>query len=306
MQTTLKSSFTLLGTGLHTGQPARMSVYPASAEHGIWFRRTDVTDRDNMIPARFDAVSNARLCTKIFNADGVGVSTIEHLMAALAGCGVHNALIDIDGPEIPVLDGSASRFVREILARGLRRLDSPVRALRILEPVEIMQGESVARLSPCAGFEMDYEIAFEDVAIGRQALRLDLANGAFVRELCDSRTFCRQSDVDAMRAAGLALGGTLDNAVVVDGARIVTPGGMRHPDECVRHKMLDAVGDLALAGLPILGCYTGIRAGHAMTNALLRKLFAAPMSYELVICDAGTVARLPGVGLSFDDLRHVA
>ena len=306
MQATLKSSINVLGTGLHSGQPARMTIHPASAEQGIWFRRTDVTGCDNMVPARYDAVAEARLCTPIINEAGVGVSTIEHVMAALAGCGVHNAIIDIDGPEVPVLDGSAARFVREIIGRGLQPLDRPVRAFRILEPVEVVRGDSIARLSPSDRFEIDFEIEFPDAAIGRQQLCLDMANGTFVRELCDSRTFCRQADVDAMRAAGLALGGTLDNAVVVDGEQILTPGGLRHRDECVRHKMLDALGDLALAGAPIIGRYTGIRAGHAMTNALLRKLFATPSAYRLETCDAATAARLPGVGVRVADLDRVA
>lgn len=306
MQLTLKAPVGFSGTGLHSGLPVRMTLRPASAEYGIWFRRTDIPGRDGLVPARWDAVVEARLCTRIANAAGVEVSTIEHLMAALAGCGVHNALIEIDGPEVPILDGSAAPFVRAILARGLVALDAPVRALRVLETVEVRDGAAWARLSPAETLEIDFAIDFADTAIGRQHKALSLANGAFVRELADSRTFCRKADVDAMRASGLALGGTYENAVVVDGAEVLTPGGLRHGDEPVRHKMLDALGDLALAGAPILGRYTGNRAGHAMTNRLLRALFARPQAFRMTVCGPDLEGRLPGAGVCRDDLLAVA
>ncbi len=255
-----------------------------------------------MIPARWDAVAEARLCTRLVNDAGVSVSTVEHVMAALAGCGIHNALIRIDGPEVPILDGSSAPFVSRFVNRGIRRLGAPVRAIRILRPVEVRVGEAVARFDPAENFEIDFRIEFTDAAIGRQRKALGMANGAFIHELCDSRTFCRQADVDAMHAAGMALGGTLENAVVVDGDKVLSPGGLRYEDEAVRHKMLDAMGDLALATCPILGRYTGIRAGHALTNRLLRALFAQPSAYRLVMCDALTAARLPGTGIGRADL----
>jgi UDP-3-O-[3-hydroxymyristoyl] N-acetylglucosamine deacetylase len=302
VQHTLKSPVTFTGVGLHSGKPARMRVQPASADYGIWFKRTDLNGRDAMIAARWDQVHPSKLCTLVENAAGVRVSTIEHIMAALAGCGIHNALIEIDGPEVPILDGSAMPFVEAILARGTRMLDVPVRAFRILERVEVSDGSSWARLDPSDMLEIDFSIDFTDPAIGRQRKTLNMANGAFVRELCDSRTFCRQSDVDLMRKNGLALGGTVENAVVVDGDRILSPGGLRHADEPVRHKMLDALGDLALAGAPILGRYTGHRAGHALTNRLLRQLFAQPGAYRLVEVGVNTGCKLPGVGLSRHDV----
>ena len=294
------------GVGLHTGARVRMTVHPASANHGIWFRRTDVIGRDAMIPAIWDAVMASRLCTVVENAAGVGVSTIEHIMAALAGCGVHNALVEINGPEVPILDGSAQPFVTAILGRGLRDLATPVHCLEILETVEVRDGDAVARLEPAKALQIDFSIDFTDGAIGQQRLRLSMANGAFVRELADCRTFCRQSDVDAMRANGLALGGTYDNAVVVEGDRILTPGGFRREDEAVRHKMLDALGDLALAGAPILGRYTGNRAGHAMTNRLLRALFARPEAFRVTECDAVRRRSLPGAGVRLTDIPAVA
>lgn len=279
-----------------------MVVRPAAADHGIWFRRTDVAGVDQRVPARWDAVSQTRLCTMIENADGVSVSTIEHIMAALAGFAIHNALIEIDGPEVPILDGSSVPFIEGFLASGIVEQDLPVRAVRILRPVEVREGDAMARLEPAEMQEIAFRIDFDDAAIGVQERRLNLANGAFVRELSDSRTFCRQADVDAMRAHGLALGGTMENAVVFDGDQVLSPGGLRHADEPVRHKMLDAVGDLALAGGPILGRYVGERAGHALTNRLLRALFADPSAFDVVDCGPRTVGKLPGVGVHAGDL----
>ncbi|MBV1866543.1 MAG: UDP-3-O-acyl-N-acetylglucosamine deacetylase [Marinosulfonomonas sp.] len=306
MQTTIKSAVTFSGIGLHSGALATVTINPASAEYGVWFRRTDIHDRDALVPARWDVVQQGRLCTKIENSAGVQVSTIEHIMAALAGCGIHNALIEIDGPEVPILDGSAAEFVFGILNRGVRELSAPVRAIRVLKEVEVREGEAVARLSPSDIFEINFHIQFEDAAIGQQEKSLNMANGAFVKELCNSRTFCRKADIQTMRDNGLALGGTLANALVVDGGTVMTPGGMRYEDEAVRHKMLDALGDLALAGAPLLASYSGYRAGHALTNKLLREFFARSDAYEMVQCDADTALRLPGVGVRRSDIPVAA
>ena len=305
MQTTLKTDVTFEGTGLHSGEAVRVVLHPAAANTGIVFRRTDVTGQPTL-PADYRDVMISPLNTRLSNADGVTVSTIEHLMAALAGCGVHNVLIDVDGAEVPILDGSAVSFVRGIVSAGLTRLSAPLRAIEILRDVEVSDGGATAKLSPSTTLQIDFEIVFDDAAIGRQKKTLNMANGAFVRQLCDSRTFCRSADVDAMRANGLALGGTVENAVVVDGDKILTPGGLRHEDEAVRHKMLDALGDLYTAGAPLLGRYTGRRAGHALTNKLLRALFDRPEAWRFVTCDAKIAARLPGVGVSMADLDAVA
>ncbi len=291
------------GIGLHTGRPVRVVVRPASAEHGIWFRRTDIHGQDNMVQASYENVCDTQLCTKIANIAGTEVSTIEHLMAAFAGCGVTNALIDIDGPELPIMDGSASRFVREIMQAGIQHLTEPARVVRILSPVSVTIGDAVAALVPADTMEIDFSIDFEDEAIGAQSRRLGMANGAFVHELADCRTFCRQSDVESMQAQGMALGGSLANAIVVAGNYVLNPEGFRRADECVRHKMLDALGDLSLAGAPILGRYTGIRAGHGITNALLRKLFATPGAWELIEATPTILQRLPGAGVSLADLQ---
>lgn len=273
MQGTLSRSIAFKGVGLHGGKSARMTIRPAPPGCGVWFCRVDVTDRDQMIPARHDAVSDTRLCTVLSNAAGVSVSTVEHVMAALAGCGVDNALIDIDGPEVPIMDGSAQVFVDAIHATGVAFADAPRRALRVLSPVIVERGDARAELHPADRFEMAFTIDFEDAAIGRQSLSLGMGPGVFEDELADSRTFTRLAEIEQLRAHGLARGGSLDNAVVVDGARVLNPGGLRRADEFVRHKMLDAVGDLALAGAPIVGRYVGVKAGHGLTNLLLRALF---------------------------------
>lgn len=306
MQNTLKAPVTFDGVGLHSGAPARMVLRPAQAGFGIRFRRTDIELGNAVIPALWDRVERSPLCTRLVNEAGVSVSTVEHVMAALSGCGVNNALIDIDGPEVPILDGSSAPFVRGIMARGVQLQGAPVVALEILKPVSVEKDGARATLLPADGFEIEFHIDFADEAIGRQSKVLDMRNGAFARELCDSRTFCRQADVDAMREQGLALGGTLDNAVVVDGEEVLSPGGFRHTDEAVRHKMLDALGDLALAGGPILGRYVGERAGHALTNTLLRALFDTPNAVRMVVCDGEEAARLPGQGLVWAEIPQVA
>ncbi len=304
MQTTIKHPVRFTGVGLHSGKAVDMLVRPAQAGTGVVFYRKDLGQ--TAVPATWDRVQISPLNTRIVGDNGASVSTIEHLMAALAGLGIHNVAVDIDGPEVPILDGSAAPFVHALHAAGVRRLDAALRLIKVLAPVEVEMGLSRARLSPAEGFEISFDIDFADAAIGRQHRALDLANGAFVRELSDSRTFCRNADVIEMRKSGLALGGTLENAVVVEGDRVLTPGGLRHDDEPVRHKMLDALGDLFTAGAPILGRYEGKRAGHAMTNLLLRKLFSTEGAWCAVECDAVLAARLPGVGVRWQDLPAVA
>lgn len=306
MQTTLAASLTFEGQGVHSGRPARLVLRPAPAGHGVVFRRVDVRDADPLVPALWDRVTQGALHTRIANRDGTIVATIEHLMAALAGTGLHNVLAEIDGPEVPVLDGSAAPFVRAILAAGIRQQRARLRAIEVLGAVRVEQAGSWASLTPARGLTIGFHIAFADPVIGTQDLTLDMANGAFVRELCDSRTFCLRAEVDRMRAQGLGLGGTLHNAVVIDAGQVLTPGGLRHRDEAVRHKMLDALGDLALAGAPVLGHYHGHKAGHALTNRLLRTLFATPGAWRLTPVDPDLAARLPGAGLGPDDLAAVA
>lgn len=306
LQTTLKSPVSLVGTGLHSGHPAHLRLLPAAAGHGIWFCRTDVNDRDNYIQASFDNVTDTTLCTRIANVAGTEVSTIEHLMAALAGTGVHNTLIEIDGPEVPIMDGSSVCFVKEIVSAGLQILQAPVRAVRVLKEVSLNYDDVSVLLTPADQLEIDFSIDFSDPVIGVQSNRLTMSNGAFVRELSDCRTFCRHDDVVKMQSVGLALGGSLENAIVVDGDKVLNPEGFRRADECVRHKMLDALGDLALAGAPLLGRYTGMRAGHAATNKLLRKLFATPDAFEIITLSPEQERFLPGANIRDADLSKVA
>lgn len=312
MQKTVAKTISFDGVGLHSGAPVHMTIEPARANAGISFVRSDVaadaTDgRDAAIAARWDSVVPSKLCTLIRNDDGVEISTVEHIMAALAGCGINNAVVHVDGPEVPIEDGSAAPFVSAILSAGVSRQEGPTRALKILKPVEVVIGEATARLEVAETLEIDFHIDFEDAAIGVQTKNLVMANGAFIRELSNCRTFCRKAEVDWMQSNGLALGGIPgENAVVFDGAKVESGAGLRHDDEPVRHKMLDALGDLALAGAPILGRYVGVRSGHAMTNALLRALFATPGAWAFVTVDAATAQTLPGAGVTALDLAYCA
>lgn len=299
MQRTVARDIAINGIGLHGGKPVRLVVRPAAAGSGLIFLRTDLGGRIAVSSANW---VEASLCTILRNAQGDEVRTVEHLLAALHGCGVHNALIEIDGPEVPILDGSAAPFVRRILEAGLTEADVPLQVLRVLRDVTVRRGDARATLRPADEFRMSFDISFPDPAIGQQAASMGLHNGTFLRELSDCRTFCMRGDVEAMQANGLALGGTLENAVVFDDGHVLSPGGLRRRDEPVRHKMLDAMGDLYVLGRPLLGHYEGARAGHALTGLLLKALLADPKNYRLEQCDAQSRARLPGMGTSLRDL----
>ncbi len=231
--------------------------------------------------ARAGAVVQTRLNTVIGNAAGVTVSTIEHLMAALAALAVDNAVIELDGPEVPIMDGSALPFVQMIDHAGRRRQEAPRRYLEVLRPVEVADGDKRARLLPARRFELAFEIAFDSPVIGRQSVDLAVDEDSFRAELADARTFGFLHDVEALRRAGLALGGSLDNAVVVDGDRILNPEGLRRADEFVRHKALDAVGDLYVLGHPVIGRFEGLYAGHAINNAVVRALLGQPDAFRI-------------------------
>ncbi len=274
-QRTLKTAIGCVGVGLHLGCRVNVTLRPAPSGAGIVFHRTDLGIR---IPARFDWVDDTRLCTVLARPDqpAARVGTVEHLMAALAACGVDNAVIDVDGPELPVLDGSAAPWVFLIDCAGVAALNANARAVQVLRAVRVEDGEAFTELRPGAAscLDMAMSIDFEAPAIGRQALSLVLDEAAFRSELSAARTFTQAHEIAGLRAAGLAKGGNLDNAVVVDGARVLNPAGLRRPDDFVRHKMLDAVGDLALAGAALQGRFIGHRSGHTLNNRLLRALFA--------------------------------
>lgn len=274
MQHTLRKDATITGTGLHSGADVRMTLRAAPADAGIVFVRTDVTDRDNVIPARWDHVVDTRLCTMLGNAAGVTVGTVEHLMAALRGCGVDNVIVELDGPEVPVMDGSSEPFVQMIDEARLQAQAVPRRVIKILREISIEVDGKIARLRPSDGSHFSGSIAFDHPAIGAQMRDVQLLNGNFRHDIAAARTFGFLTEVEMLRKKGLALGGSLENAIVLDHDSIMNPEGLRHEDEFIRHKLLDAIGDLYLAGAVIEGAYESNRPGHAMNNALLRALFA--------------------------------
>ena len=302
LQTTLKQEIKCDGIGLHSGSKVSLKIKPSAAQYGIWFRRTDINTKDNMVAAHYLNVSESELCTTLSNESGVTISTVEHLMAAFAGCGIQNALVEVDGPEIPIMDGSSDWFVRKIISAGTKQLIEPLRVIHVKKEISVKTDNSFASITPFSELSISFEIDFEDEAIGYQKKSLNMANGSFVKELCNSRTFCRNSDVEAMKKNGLALGGSLDNAIVVSGEKVLNPEGFRYTDECVRHKMLDVLGDLALAGVPIIGAFKGSKSGHSLTNKLLRKLFSDSSAFEMSVCSEKTASVLPGVGIVKDDL----
>lgn len=282
MQKTLEKAVSVNGVGLHSGSQVCMTLRPAPGDHGVVFVRTDIGDRDNRIPATYDRVVDTRLCTVIANSVGVSVGTIEHVMSALRGCGVDNVVIELDGPEVPIMDGSAIPFVEMIDDAGLRVLPQPRRAIQVLKDVEIIDGDKVVRLSPANGFVFGGSIEYAHPMIGLQTHSTKLVNGNYRHDIASCRTFGFASEVEYMRKNGLALGGSLDNAIVLSDTAVINEEGLRFADEFIRHKLLDAIGDLYLAGGPILGAYDGFKGGHALNNQLLRKLFATPDAWARV------------------------
>ena len=272
-QRTLKRAVKCEGIGLHSGASINLSLKPAPSGTGIVFQRTDVEVGHSRIQARWNHVVDTRLCTVIANEHGIRVGTIEHLMAALAGCGVDNVIVEVSGPEVPVMDGSSEPFVLLIECAGVIDQDQPRRIIRILKTVMVEDGDAQASLSPAPSFSLDFQVHFEGTAVSQQSLRVGMKNGAFCKEIARARTFGFLSEVKALQAAGLGKGGSLGNVIVVDGHKILNKDGLRFEDEFVRHKILDAVGDLFLAGGAIIGKFSGNRSGHALNNALLRALF---------------------------------
>lgn len=277
-QQTINFPVVCAGVGVHSGARARIVMKPAAAGSGIRFRRTDCTGVDNEIVARGDFVTEVQLGTTLTNEAGVSVATVEHLLAACAGIGVDNLLIEIDGPEVPIMDGSSAVYCELLLAAGLRRQSAFRRRIRVLETVEVGEGVKTASLSPSSDnfLSIHARIEFESRAIGTQQMSLRLLPGMFARDIAFARTFGFAQDVEKLKSMGLARGGSLDNAVVLDGDEIVNPEGLRSSDEFVRHKILDAVGDLMLAGAPIAGVYEARQPGHALNNQLVRALLANP------------------------------
>ncbi len=280
-QTTLAAPARLAGVGIHNGLPVHLAILPAPADSGIVFVRTDVDADKRAIAALADRVCDTRLATVIGNEQGTTVSTVEHLMAAFAGLGIDNARVELDGPEMPTLDGSAADFVAAIDAAGRTTLAAPRRCIEILERIEVDGPGKHAALVPADRFELSVEIIFDSPAIGRQQLDLAVDPASFRAEIAPARTFGFIAEVEQLRAMGLGRGASLENTIVVDGDHVLNPATMRRPDDFVRHKALDALGDLALAGHPIRGRYEASCSGHALNNALVRALMARPEAWRM-------------------------
>ena len=272
-QKTLKTAIACTGVGLHSGTRVRMALKPAAAGAGIVFRRTDVPSAASDVAALWSNVVDTRLCTAIGNDAGTRIGTIEHLMAALAGAEVDNCTVELDAGEVPVMDGSAAPFVFLVECAGVVEQDAPRRAIEVLIPVAVEDEDRRIALAPAVGFAIDFAIDFDSAAISRQRRSVALEPGSFRQDVARARTFGFAHEVAQLRAAGLARGGSLDNSVVVDGDRVINEEGLRYDDEFVRHKILDCVGDLYLAGAPILGRVSAERSGHRLNNLLLRTLF---------------------------------
>ena len=281
-QTTLASEISFTGTGVHSGAPVSVSLCPADGDTGIRFLLSNGHAESTEIVADQRAVTGVTLCTVLGDGNGASIATVEHLLAALRGLGVDNALIEIDSTEVPIMDGSAARFVEAIDEVGLAEIEAPRRFLKVLKRVSVEDAGAYGELSPHNGFHLDVEIDFDTPLIGTQRIEIDLNPGSFRRELARARTFGFMKDVERLWAAGLALGASLDNTVAIGDDRIINREGLRYSDEFVRHKALDAVGDLALAGAPILGSYRTHRGGHRLNALVLKALFADAEAWTMI------------------------
>ncbi|WP_243371639.1 UDP-3-O-acyl-N-acetylglucosamine deacetylase [Microvirga solisilvae] len=292
-QTTLRAAVTLVGIGVHSGDEVRMILHPAEVNHGIAFLRTGLPGGlDRLIDARHLAVTATELCTVIGDRESGAVATIEHLMAALTGLGIDNVLVEIDGPEVPILDGSSAPFIDAIDQVGIVAQGASRRYIKVLKPVRVTQGKAFAELLPNErAFRLDVEIDFPTPVIGRQRKAIDLSPSVFRRDISRARTFGFMRDVEKLWSAGFALGASLDNTVAIGDDGIMNPEGLRYADEFVRHKLLDAVGDLALAGLPLLATYRSYCGGHRLNFSVLEALFSSRSNYAIV---DGAPRREPG------------
>src|ERR687892_2033479 len=282
-QRTLKSLIRASGVGLHTGAKVRIALRPAPADTGVVFRRIDLPSPVD-IPAHAELVGEARLASTLIRGD-VKIHTVEHLMSALSGLGIDNAFVDLDAPELPILDGSASPFVLLLQQAGLEEQAAPKRFLRVKKTVEVRDGDKWARLEPYEGFRLSFSIEFRHPVIERstQSVTVDFAETSYLTEIARARTFGFMHEVEDLRDSGLALGGGLDNAVVLDEYRVLNSDGLRFADEFIRHKLLDAIGDLYLLGRPLLGAFTAHKSGHALNNRLARTALADAAALEVVV-----------------------
>jgi len=282
-QTTLRSQATVTGVGVHSGLPVSLTLGPAPVDAGFIFVRTGLDDADREVPAIAESVIATDLATVLGDREGPLVSTAEHVLAALRGMGVDNAIIEVDGPEVPIMDGSAAAFVAAIDQAGIVTLSAARRFIQVLKPMRIAIGDSYGELRPHAGgFRVEAEIDFANPVIGRQNYSIDLNPESFRREISRARTFGFMNDTARLWSAGFALGASFENSVVFDDNRLLNSEGLRYSDECARHKVLDVVGDLALAGLPLLAAYRSVRGGHKLNHAVLTALLADRSAWRVV------------------------
>jgi UDP-3-O-[3-hydroxymyristoyl] N-acetylglucosamine deacetylase len=282
-QTTLRSQATVSGVGVHSGLPVNLTIGPASLDGGLIFVRTGLPCGEREVQATAESVIATEFATVLGDKDGPLVSTVEHVLAALRGMGVDNATIEVDGPEAPIMDGSAAAFVTAIEQAGIVSQSASRRFIQVMKPVQVAMGDSFGELRPYAsGFRAEVEIDFANPVIGRQKYALELSAEGFRREICRARTFGCMNDVARLWSAGFALGASFENSVVFDDERLLNPEGLRYADECARHKVLDVIGDLALAGLPMLGAYRSVRGGHKMNHAVLTALMADRTAWRVV------------------------
>lgn len=273
-QKTIKHSVRTSGIGLHSGELIELRLLPAPANHGIVFRRSDLSPAVDL-PARSDRVGDTMMCTALIQ-EGIKIATIEHLMSALAGLGIDNIIVEVNAAEVPIMDGSAAPFVFLLQSAGIRDLDAEKRFIRISRPIEVREGDKIARLLPYTGFRLDFTIDFNHPVLSsrHQNASLEFSTEQYVRKICRARTFGFVKDIEYLRNHHLALGGSLDNAVVIDDYRILNENGLRSEDEFVQHKILDAIGDLYTLGAPLLARYQGYKSGHALNNRLCREVLA--------------------------------
>ncbi len=306
-QRTLKNPIHCSGVGVHSGEKVSMALLPAPPDTGIVLRRTDIAGGGQEITASWDNAVETPLCTTIAHRSGVKIATVEHLMAAFYGCSIDNAVVEIGGGEVPIMDGSSAPFVFLIECAGTVEQDAPRRALRVLKRVSLEEPHRSACLSPGGPLTVQFEIDFESTAIARQKWSTQVNNQTFKREIARARTFGFLHEVDQLRAMGFARGGSLDNAIVISGDRILNDGGLRFDNEFVRHKVLDSIGDLYLLGAPILGHFHGVRAGHSLTLRLIKQLMADESAWELVaLTEEMYRPRAEAVGATVPPVRAVA
>ena len=289
-QRTLKSLVRTTGVGLHTGEKVTMTLRPAQPDTGIVFRRVDTPEPVDIRADAFKVV-DARMCTTLGEGE-VRVATVEHLLSALAGLGIDNVYVDLTGPEVPIMDGSAAPFVYLVQSAGIEEQARAKRFLRILKPVEVRDGDKWAKFEPYDGFRLTFSIVFDHPVFERsaQSATFDFADTSYAREVARARTFGFMQDVESLRSSGLALGGSLDNAIVMDEYRVLNSEGLRYDDEFVKHKLLDAIGDLSLAGHPLIGAFTAHKSGHALNNRLVRETLAKAECWELASFDEAAAA----------------